>query len=204
MLIVIGLVWSSISWFLSLASIFVVRQSKDTFSALVSAVVLCRDRVGPIAAVGTWFGLAHLVLFTVATSVVTFPLAFVRVLPAGFVLLSVGFLTLLYFAIVDALYVGRLAGYVAILEAPPVPVPVPVLQSAVQVGAQRTQDSALSVQPELSAVDQDELILSDQGAGAVRKSVLAIQGQSTMVDQDEPILSDNASNPDPEGKSQVQ
>src|SRR5215472_3418513 len=120
MLVLIGLVWSSISWFLSLASIFVIRQSKDVFSALSTAVALCRDRIGPVAAVGTWFGLAHLVLFMVATSVVTFPLAFVRVLPIGFVLFSVLFLTLLYFAMVDALYVGRLAGYVAILEAPPV------------------------------------------------------------------------------------
>ena len=192
-------------WFLSLASIFVIRQSKDAFSALSSAVALCRDRIGPVAAVGTWFGLAHLVLFMVATSVVTFPLAFVRVLPIGFVLFSVLFLTLLYFAMVDALYVGRLAGYVAILEAPPVAESAPALLSAAQAIAPSTQHSALSMQSETGTVDQSELILSDLSERAPeplysKSSKANIPLDYGRVDQDEPILSDNPSS-DPPGKS---
>src|ERR1700756_530837 len=58
----VWLTWSSISWFLSLASIFVVRQGQDTFGALASAIEMCRDRFGPVMAVGTWFGLTHLIL----------------------------------------------------------------------------------------------------------------------------------------------
>lgn len=151
--------WSSVSWFLSLASIFVVRQGEDTFAALSSAVGLCRDRGGPVAVVGTWFGLAHLVFFAVATSVVAFPLSFARVLPVGFVLAAVLALTLIYFAIIDTLHVARLAGYVAILEAPPpqvvaaIPAPETILPA--------TNQSSFGAEAETASVDQDELILSD-------------------------------------------
>jgi hypothetical protein len=158
--LLVWLAWSSVSWFLSLASIFVVRQGEDTFAALSSAVGLCRDRSGAVAAVGTWFGLIHIVLFVVATSVVAFPLSFARVLPIGLVLLAVLALTLLYFAIVDTLHVARLAGYVAILEAPPPP-PVPPQVSSVEVQPVSAQFSAFSSESAAAMVDQDETILSD-------------------------------------------
>jgi hypothetical protein len=159
--LLVWLTWSSVSWFLALASIFVVGQKQDTFAALTSAVTLCRDRMGPVMAVGTWFGVAHLVLFIVATSVVTFPLAFVQVLPVGFVLMAVFVLTLTYFAIVDILHVGRLAGYVAILEAPHVTESAPTLLVTAPHTMMSIPHSAISLQPETTRVDQDELILSD-------------------------------------------
>lgn len=155
-LLCVWMAWTTISWFLSLASIFVVREGDDAFSALASAVSLCRDRTAPIAAVGTWFGLIHLVLFFIATSVVAFPLSFASIVPLGYVLLAVLFLTLIYFAIVDTLYVARLAGYLAILEAPPAPPPPvpPVLLP------DPSPDSGM-LDSEVSMVDQDEPILSD-------------------------------------------
>ena len=125
----VWLIWSSISWFLSLAQIFVVRQGKDTFGSLTSAIELCRDRFGPVMAVGTWFGFTHLVVFIVAASVISFPLGFAQIVHPGIVLSAVLVLTLIYFAIVDGLHIGRLAAYVAILEAPPerlVPPPPPL------------------------------------------------------------------------------
>jgi hypothetical protein len=150
------LIWSSISWFLSTASIFVVHQGKDTFAALSSTVDLCRERFGPVVAVGTWFGLAHLVLFLIATSVVAFPFAFFPLVPFGVVLTAVLLLTLAYFAFVDTLYIGRLAGYVAILEAPPTPPPVEASPALATTSVQPP-----SIPPELAMIDQDELILSD-------------------------------------------
>jgi hypothetical protein len=155
-ILLLWLIWSSISWFLSTASIFVVHQGKDTFAALSSTVDLCRERFGPVLAVGTWFGLAHLVLFLIATSVVAFPFAFVPLVPLGVVLTAVFLLTLVYFALVDTLYIGRLAGYVAILEAPPSPLPAPILPAPPSI-----QHSAFRIQPETAMVDQDEVILSD-------------------------------------------
>jgi hypothetical protein len=188
LLAVIVFFWTSLNWFLSLASLFVARDGQDALGALSSAVGLCRERLGAISAVGTWFGLAHLTLFMLATSVVGFPLAFAAIVPPGFVLVSILLITLAYFALVDTLYIGRLAGYVAILEAPPVgePAPPPVIAPTLPL------PTAALAPPETTQVDQDELILSDcLAAPSVPHSSLGIQ--SAMVDQDEQILSDRDS-----------
>ncbi len=159
MLLVLWLIWSSVSWFLSVASIFVVRQGTDTFGALSATVDLCRDRFGALMTVGTWFGLAHLVLFLVATSVVAFPFALFPAVPLRVVLIAVVLLTLGYFAIADTLYIGRLAGYVAILEAPPLPVATANLPLASPLAG--TPASADEIQPGAAMVDQNETILCD-------------------------------------------
>jgi hypothetical protein len=116
----VWLTWSVLNWFLSLASIFVIRDQEDTFGSVSAVVNLCRERLGPITAVSFWFGLAHLSAFFVATTVVAFPLGFADVVPAKAVLISVLLITLLYFAVADWLYAGRLAAYVAIIEGPAV------------------------------------------------------------------------------------
>jgi hypothetical protein len=110
--------WSILNWVLSLASIFVMRNGDDTFGTISAAVATYRERRGPMLAVGFWFGVAHLTAFVLATTAVAFPLAFAGVLPVAVVLGGVLLVTLLYFAVVDFLYVGRLAGYIAILEFP--------------------------------------------------------------------------------------
>jgi hypothetical protein len=182
----VWMTWSSVSWFLSLASVFVVGQGQETFVALSSSIGLCRDRFGAVVAVGTWFGLTHLVLFLLATSVVTFPLTSAPFLPPWVVLMAVMLLTLLYFALVDTLYLARMAGYVAILEGPVVPIAasLPIVAS--------TQHSALSIQPRTSVVDQDELILSDTSLLAPLRDPCALASamEAAQVDQDERILSD--------------
>jgi len=155
-ILLLWLIWSTVSWFLAVAAIFVVRQGHDTFEAVSASVDLCRDRLAAVLAVGSWFGLTHLVIFLVASSVVVFPFALLPVVPMGLVLTFVLLLTLLYFAIVDTLYIGRLAGYVAILEAPPTPPPAPMPPPAPV-----PPRSAVSIPPETAMVDQDETILSD-------------------------------------------
>ena len=178
--------WWSLNWFLSIASVFVVREGQDTFTALSSAVGLCRDRLGSVTAVGVWFGLAHIVLFMIATTAVGFSLSLAALVLPGIVLAGILMVTLAYFALADALYLGRLAGYVAILEAPMLPAAAPLPFGA------GGSSSALSVQPANSMVDQDELILSDPANEASRQhSALSIQ--PAAVDQDERILSDQES-----------
>jgi len=120
----IGVACPLLNWYLSLAAIFVVRDGESAFGALVKAVDLCRMRPGSLFAAGTWFGIAHAVVFVVATSAAAVPLGFADVLPGGMVLGGVLLVTLLYFAAVDFLYVGRLATYVFLLE-PPEPEPEP-------------------------------------------------------------------------------
>ncbi len=141
LILFIGLAWSMLNWFLSLAVIFAGGAEKTTFGALAAAADLCRKRPGSVIAAATWFGFAHAAAFVVATSVVAFPLAFAEVLPAGIVLGGVILVTLAYFAIADFLHIGRLAAYVFLVEFP-----------------ENTQSSALSIQPP-SASDDD--ILSD-------------------------------------------
>jgi len=153
----VWLAWSTLNWFLSLAAIFVVADRQDTFGAIAAAVDLCQTRTGSVLAIGAWFGLAHLTAFVVATSIVAFPLGFAAVLPAGVVLGGVLVVTLMYFAIADFLYVGRLAAYVNIVEMPDAPVSAAAAPPRFPHGGTYL-DPNLQPSP---AVDASELILSD-------------------------------------------
>jgi hypothetical protein len=120
----IGLAYPMLNWYLSLAALFVVRDKASVFSALAKTTDLCRLRPGSLAAAATWFGIAHAILFVVASSAAAVPLGFAEVLPGSMVLGGVLLVALLYFAAVDVLYVGRLATYVFLLEQPePAPEP---------------------------------------------------------------------------------
>jgi len=143
----VWLAWSMMNWLLSLAAIFVVANGRDTFGAITDAVDLLRRRSGPVLAVGTWFGLAHTLAFIAASTIAAFPLGLATILPGWMVLGGIVAVTLLYFAVADFLYIGRLAAYVALVKLPDVPVP-------------SFQPSALRLQPS-GNVDPSELILSD-------------------------------------------
>jgi hypothetical protein len=154
--------WSTLNWFLSLAAIFVVADGQDTFGAIADAVDLCRTRSASIFAAGTWFGLAHITAFVLASSAVAFPLGFAAVLPASVVLGGVLLVTLLYFAVTDFLYMGRLASYVAMVQMPDAPVSAETTQPpSPQAGTYLDSDTHSS-----PAVDATELILSDVPASS--------------------------------------
>jgi hypothetical protein len=140
-----------LNWLISLAGLFAVRDGDSAVAAISSAVSLCRERAGAVFAVSTWTGLAHLVAFVAATTVVSMVVGFMPLLPLRLGLFVVMLVTIAYFALADWLYMARLAGYVCILDipdalmkpAPPMPhsvPPVPTIQST---------------------IDRDELILSD-------------------------------------------
>jgi hypothetical protein len=141
-LALVWLFWSTLNWYLSLASIFVVCDGADALEALSLAVGEFRDRPGSFFAVGFWFGIAHITAFFIATSAAGFPLGFAGVLPFGVVFGGLLIVTLLYFAVADWLYAGRLAAYVAIIEAPPsvpevsVVAPPPIMQSPIVSGSE--------------------------------------------------------------------
>jgi hypothetical protein len=144
--------WSTLNWLLSLASIFTIRDGSSALSATSAAVQFSRDRAAPILAVSTWTGLAHLVAISIAGTAFSIPLAFVQVLPGRVVIVLLALFALAYFAIVDWLYIARLAGYVSIMELPATlsafkPLNIP------QVPAQE-------ISPH-NAIDRDEPILSD-------------------------------------------
>jgi hypothetical protein len=163
MLLLIWALWSLLSWFLAAAPIFVVREGKDAFGALLDTATLFRKHAGSVIAVGSWFGLTHLMLLIAASTVVSFPLAFACLLPPAIVLGAAVLFTMAYFALVDALYIGRLAGYVAILEAPPPP-PPPLPPTPPPMAAPALADRTQITPPEVAMVDQSENILSDTSA----------------------------------------
>jgi hypothetical protein len=145
----ICIAWSTLNWLLSFACVFAVRDSEDTLGALSAAVAFFRERSGPVFAVSTWTGLAHLIAFSTATTLVSVPLAFIQIVPWRLVIIGMFLVTLAYFAVVDWLYMARLAGYVCITEMPDTPVastPVPIPPSPA---------------PDRTTIDRDETILSD-------------------------------------------
>lgn len=155
-MMLVWLAWSLVNWLLSFASVVAVVEGTSTVGAITLSVATVWSRFGPIAAVSTWFGLAHLVIFFVASSGVAFPLAFASVLPFGAVLGGVLLVTLVYFAAADFLYMGRLAAYVAILELPAHEVSVPEVTTPPASPLRASFQQWPS-----SGIDPDELILSD-------------------------------------------
>jgi hypothetical protein len=144
------LAWSGLNWLLSLAAIFAVRDGDDALKAVFTAVAFFREHSPPVIAVSTWTGFAHLVAFSVASTAVSLPLAFIQVAPWRLVVAVVILVTLVYFVVVDWLYIVRLAGYVFIAEMPEAlaePAPLPA--------------SPPQISPPQISMDRDELILSD-------------------------------------------
>jgi hypothetical protein len=152
----VAVLWFVLNWLLSLAAMFAVRDHEDVIGAISAAVALCRRRTGAVAAVSTWTGLAHIVLFVGATSVIFMPLGFAPILPWRLVVLAMIVMTLAYFALADWLYMARLAGYVCIAEMPealwvPPPMPQPIISIPPRMSSMPVQNT----------IDRDELILSD-------------------------------------------
>ena len=149
----VGLAWSALNWFLSLAGMFAVRDGEDAAGAIVSAVSLCRERTGRVFAVGIWTGLAHLVVFVAATTAISLPIGFAAIVPWRLVVAVILLVMLIYFALADWIYMARLAGYVCIAEmpeallAPLPPPPQPMRPTAAP--------------PVETSIDRDEPILSD-------------------------------------------
>ncbi len=142
----VALIGYELNWLLSLAAVFVVRDGDDAIESIVGAVALCRERSGPVFAVSTWTGIAHLIAFVGASTVVGFPIGLAGVLPWRAIASLVILVTLAYLAFADWLYTARLAGYVCIAEMPDVllaPPPAPIIPTPVET------------------IDRDELILSD-------------------------------------------
>jgi len=157
MLTLIGLAWSGLNWLFSLAPVFVAAGAKHAFGSIAAAFDLYRERQWGFFAIETWFNLGHLVAFAFATFAVVAPFLLARRL-SGLALVIAITSVFAYFAVVDFLYVGRLAAYLSMVLGPQLG-PVASLP-------QVTPDSDRSG---ATSVDRDELILSDlplpDGAG---------------------------------------
>jgi len=145
----------SLNWLLSLAGMFAIRDRQDAIGAISAAVTFCREQTGAVFAVSTWTGLAHTVLFVIATTAVSMPLGLARSVPWRLVTAAIIVLTLIYLAVADWLYMARLAGYVYIAETPEAPLKSPLPAPA------PTHGMPVMPVPVQSTIDRDEPILSD-------------------------------------------
>jgi hypothetical protein len=119
LLILLCLAWSVLNWMLSLAPIFVVRDSEDMLGAIRATVYFIRDRLPAICLTGALFGTVHLALFVLFLSMAFAIFAFAQLFPAVMVALVLCVLTLLYLALADWLYIARLAAYAAVAAGSP-------------------------------------------------------------------------------------
>ena len=116
LLFLVSLSWSTLNWYVSLAPIFLVRDSRGAFKAVADAVHLVRRRGGDFTGVSTLYGLLKLFAIAGATVVSLVPLAFIAQWPWEVTTTLFVAITLAYFAISDLLYIARLASYLAIAE----------------------------------------------------------------------------------------
>jgi len=136
------------NWILSIAPIFAIRDGLDTFGSTSRAIEFVYRRFGAVAGTSGAFSLIHLAAFTMTSSVVLLPLNFARIIPGWLVLTSIVVLTLAYFALVDFIYLGRLAAYLWILES----VEPPAVRYAPEIAPQppASDDDILSDVPGLA------------------------------------------------------
>ena len=151
----IGWVWWSLNWLLSLAGVFAVRDGEDALGAISGAVTLCRERTGAVFAVSSWTGLAHMVAFVAVTTVVSIPMGFAPIVPWRLLVAVMILITVAYFALADWLYMARLAGYVCIAETPK------ALLKAPPIAPQPELPRTVPAPPLQTTIDRDERILSD-------------------------------------------
>ena len=118
---------SRLTWFISLAAISAARDGHHALSAIKAAVGLFRRHPGKFAGVGAVFGTIHFALFAFFGVMGLLVGSLAARLPVAITLLLLAAITLAYFALKDALYIARLAAYVAIDEDDRRPPPAPVL-----------------------------------------------------------------------------
>jgi hypothetical protein len=139
--------WAILNWFLATASVFVVAHQRSAFAALDSLAAFCQEQLGAVVVVGIWFGLAHIVSLVLACAFGFMVLSLLGSFgPAPLVVIEF-LIAVVYFAIADFLFMGRLAAYMALMGG--------------RRGMVPTARSELLSGPSAGRIDQSELILSD-------------------------------------------
>jgi hypothetical protein len=154
--VLLCLIGWALNWFLSMATLFSVRDNEDALGSVAAAVSLCRERIGTVLAVSFWTGLAHIAAFVAATIIVSIPIGLAGLLPWRLVTFFVVVVTLAYFAAADWFYIARLAGYVFISDLPEAFPPRPIAPTLTP-----SYGESRPTPPLQNTIDRDELILSD-------------------------------------------
>lgn len=113
---IVVFVWLTLNCTLALAAVFAVRDGKDSFRAMAAAAIFSRERSGGLWAINLWFGLMHVTVFVIGTTVASSILGMAQVLPAKLILSAIFVVTLLYFVLADAIHVGRMAAWFCLAD----------------------------------------------------------------------------------------
>src|ERR1700719_4645722 len=121
LLLLVWISWALLNWLLSTSTLFVAADGVGVgaFTAISATVGWYRDRPGSVLAVGTWFGLIHGGAFLTACSAGFTVLGMAAALSAGPTLFLEFLILAVYCAVADALYIGRLTAYLAIIRGAP-------------------------------------------------------------------------------------
>lgn len=148
-LLLVWISWAVLNWLLSTSALFVAADGVGAFPAISATVGWYRDRPGSVLAVGIWFGLIHGGAFLTACSAGFTVLSMAGALGSGPTLFLEFLVLVVYCAVADALYIGRLTAYLAIIRGAPAYARLPQAPMPIVSG------------PEGTSIDQSELILSD-------------------------------------------
>lgn len=153
----ICVLWAELNWLLSVSGIFAVRDGEDALAAISAAATLLQTQPGAVFAVSACNAIMHLTAFAVASSFVFGWFLLVHTVSGRLIIAGDLLVTLLYFAVIDWLYIARLGGYIFIglLPAPS----ASLTNDAVSHLPPDSDRTALNAQS--GAVDRDEPILSD-------------------------------------------
>lgn len=142
-----AIAWSTVNWFLSIATIFAVEERRGAFDALAAVVSLYTERPTAITVPGLLFGLIHFGVFLFACGASFTVLGMAGVIGGSGVLFLECLIALAYSAAASLLRIGKLAAYVSVAYGP-------TDTGYVETTMAPAGDSG-------GAVDAAELILSD-------------------------------------------
>ena len=149
-----AVVLSFFNWILFLAPIFAVRDSLSFTSAAVEGWRLSRARAGSLIGLNLAHGGFRLVWLVFMSGIVFVPFGFARVVPKVIVLVAVLVLSLVYFAVADAFFVARYAGYIEIAEQELHPEPAPPPLPAYEPPAPQPEPVPAYISPEGGTVEE--------------------------------------------------
>lgn len=113
-LAIAGVLWSYVTWVLSLAPIFVVRDALSPLDAVAAAIAFIGRNRSRLTAIALWNGTLRGVAATVISVAGGFTAVLRFALPSGAVTTLLALETLLYLVVSDFFLLARLAGYASV------------------------------------------------------------------------------------------
>ena len=142
--LLIGGLWATINWYLSLAAVCCAQSGAGAMKSFRQAVRFTRTHGGDFGGVSLMFAVLRLVAIAIAFVLCALPSGLIGSVPNAYTAWVV-FVSLVYLAVADFLYISRFAAYM-IIETPASSSPSPELESVLpdrstQAGAEPAKSS---------------------------------------------------------------